>query len=426
VNRQKFRILILLGVVAVVGLVSLQVYWLNKADSLKAEQFDAKVRSVLAIVARQVTPNLHTSRTPIKIELVGDYQYIVYTNDVLDPNVLSAHLKREFQAFGIQRDFVIKLYDCSNQANVCEDYVMFKGSQGSGFESGTVAWPEKNMEQYYFGVYFPDDDGLVISSLGIWTFSSIVILFVTFFFIYAMNELLRQRRLSEIQRDFIDAMTHEFKTPLTTISLVGEALRNTDLAQKPEKLERYSQMIKQEVSRLKDQVDTILTNAKDYERRPDLKLELLDIPALLAEIQASLAARIQQAGIAFDIDVEPGLRVIGDRIHIWNMLSTLLDNALKYASPDGRPCRITLSGHTMGRYVVLAVADTGAGMDAKTARMAGNKFFRARHDADTPKGFGLGLFYVKNMMRHHRGRMVVASSKNAGTKVSLYFPRKVE
>jgi len=425
-NRQKFRVFILLGVVAVVGIISIQIFWLHKAEVAKAEQFDAKVRSSLATVARQVAPHLATARQPVRIELVGDWQYIVYTNDALDPNVLSSLLKREFTAIGIQRDFVIKLYDCSNQANVCEDYVIFKGEAATPFESAMVAWPEQNLDQYYFGVYFPDGDGLVISSLGIWTFSTAVILLVTLFFIYGMNELLRQRRLSEIQRDFIDAMTHEFKTPLSSISLVGEALLRPELAGKPEKLERYGKIIKQEVARLKDHVETILTNAKDYERRPNLKLEWIDVSQFFKQMQASLAARSEQASMPMQINVEPGLRVLADNIHLWNMLNTLLDNALKYGSPDGRPCTITLSAHTKGRYIQIAVADAGPGMDARTLGLVGQKFYRARHDADAPKGYGLGLFYVKNMMRHHKGRIKITSILQKGTLVTLYFPKKIE
>ena len=422
-NRQKFRILILLGIVAVVGLVGTQVYWLNKAVKLKDEQFEAKVRSVLAIVGQQVTSHQGVPRTQIKIEKIGDFQFIVYTNDILDPNVLSAHLKREFELYDIHRDFVYKLYDCSDKANVCEDYVMFKGSDGGSFESRLVPWPEKNMDQYYFGVYFPDGDGLVLGSLGIWTFSSIAILFVAAFFLYAINELLRQRRLSEIQRDFIDAMTHEFKTPLTTISLVGEALQNPDLASKPEKLQRYGAMIKQEVSRLKDDVETILTNAKDYERRPDLKLEMISPADLFNEIKSSCQERLQSVGMELVVDTDPNIRVIADRVHLWNMLSTIIDNALKYAKPIERNCIITLSAKTDSKFVILAVTDNGVGMDPKTARMAGNKFFRAKHDAETPKGFGLGLFYVRTMMRNHKGKAEIKSAFGTGTGVSLFFPR---
>jgi two-component system, OmpR family, phosphate regulon sensor histidine kinase PhoR len=422
VNRQNFRIILSLGIVAIVGLVSTQVYWLNKAMGLKAEQFEAKVRTVLAIVADQVTGRQGAARSPAAIEKIGDLQFIVYTNDILDPNVLSTHLRREFELYGIERDFVYKLYDCSNRANVCEDYVMFTGSDGGAFESRLVPWPEENLDQYYFGVYFPDTDGFVLGSLGIWTYSSIALLFVAAFFLYAVIELTRQRRLSEIQRDFIDAMTHEFKTPLTTISLVGEALQNPALISKPEKLERYSLMIRQEVARLKAHVETILTNAQEYERKPNLTLELLKPGDILLEIQSAFAERAAQVGMQIEVLLPLEGRIMADRIHVYNMLSTLVDNALKYASPHGRPCKILLASFVARGTTVIEVSDTGIGMDAKTSRSAGSKFFRARHDADAPKGFGLGLFYVKTMMRNHKGRVKLKSSLNVGTTVSLLFP----
>lgn len=418
-NRRKFRIIILLGILAVAGLIATQVYWLNRAVELKDRQFDARVKTALGIVAQQISH--HKVKTQ-PVEKIGDFQYIVYINDVMDPNVLSQHLKRELAAFDIKQDFVYTMFDCSNRSTVCEDYVVYKDTD-MDFTTRSVPWPEQNMDNYYFGVYFPDGDGFILNGLGIWTFSSVAILFVAGFFVYALTELLRQRRLSEIQRDFIDAMTHEFKTPLTTISLVGEAINNPNLAANPEKLGRYSAMIKQEVARLRDHVDTILTNAKDYERRPDLKMELVDATEFLEQIKASFADRVQQSGMTMDLSVEPGLRVMADRVHLWNMVSTLVDNALKYGGLGGHPCHIGLVGRTeKGSYAVIEVRDNGMGMDAKTTRMAGSKFFRARHDADTPKGFGLGLFYVRNMMRNHKGRMHLSSRKGAGTVVSLHFP----
>ena len=419
-NRRKFRFLIFFGILSIVGLLGTQIYWLSRSVQIKDSNFEMTVESALVCVAQSVRTRVTAdSRFLNPVEKIGEFQYTVLTNDVIDPNVLSYRLREELGHRGIKRDFYYTLFDCANKQMVFSNFVKYEGGRDA-YYAPQVAWPKHNLDSYYFGVYFPDGDGLVLSGMGIWIFSSIVILFVVAFFGYAIYELLRQRRLSEIQRDFINAMTHEFKTPLASISLVGQALANPSMISDPEKIQRYSGMIRREVGRLIEQVDTILTNAKDYDRRPDLKMERLELAPILGDIQTAFADRVQHAGMHIEVKAPPGLHVLADRVHLVNMISTLADNALKYAGPS---CTIKIEAETRGNAVQLSVMDNGQGMDTKTRRMAGSKFFRARHDADTPKGFGLGLFYVRNMMRNHKGRLAIQSKKGEGATVYLIFPR---
>ena len=421
-DRRTFRILLSLGLVAIIGLIATQIYWLDKAVTLKEAQFDAKIRATLAAVAQRLRHQANTT-AEVPIQRVQDfhYMYIVYLNEAIDPNLLSYHLKAEFTRHDIKRDFVYTLYDCASQTQRCQDYVVFNksGQDLQGYESREVPWPQTNADEYYFAVYFPDRDGLVLSGLGIWAFSSLAIVFVAGFFAYAVYELMRQRRLSEIQRDFIDAMTHEFKTPLQTISLVGDAIANPKLATSPGQLDRYAGILRQEVNRLRDHVDTILTNAKDYERAPDLRLERFEVRPMLVELESAMQDRFAANDMHLLLDCPPDAAVVADKVHLRNMITTLLDNTLKYA---GAGATVTIQAKQEPRHTRISVADTGQGIEPRVRRWVGHKFYRAQYGADGPKGFGLGLFYVKNMMRSHQGRFKVESQRGQGTRVSLVFP----
>lgn len=421
-ERRTFRVLLSLGLVAIIGLIATQVYWLDKAVTLKEAQFDAKIRATLAAVAQRLRHQSNTTGE-VPIQQVKDfhYMYIVYLNEAIDPNLLSYHLKAEFTRHDIKRDFVYTLYDCASQTQRCQDYVVFNksGQDLEGYESREVPWPKTNADQYYFAVYFPDRDGLVLSGLGIWAFSSLAIVFVAGFFAYAVYQLMRQRRLSEIQRDFIDAMTHEFKTPLQTISLVGDAIANPKLAANPGQLDRYAGILRQEVTRLRDHVDTILTNAKDYERAPDLRLERFQVKPLIQELEAALSDRFATNNMPLHINCSPEAMIVADKVHLRNMLTTLLDNALKYA---GAGATVSLQVVAEKHRTRVIIADTGLGMEPRVRKWVGHKFYRAQYGADAPKGFGLGLFYVKNMMRNHQGSFKVESQRGKGTRIILVFP----
>jgi two-component system phosphate regulon sensor histidine kinase PhoR len=247
------------------------------------------------------------------------------------------------------------------------------------------------------------------------TFIILTAFFLTF------RTLFQQKKLSEIKSDFINNMTHEFKTPITTISLAADALRNNKVLDRREEIEKYVQIIKTENSRMNQQVETILEAA--LLEKNEIKLNLKPIHAITLIESAlqniNLPLQEKKGRMTLKLDATNDLLSI-DEVHFTNLISNLLDNAVKY-SKDNPEIKITTS-NTASVFIV-SIEDNGIGMDRDTAKQIFEKFYRAHTgNLHNVKGFGLGLSYVKTMVDALGGVIKVDSVLGRGTIFTLQFP----
>jgi two-component system phosphate regulon sensor histidine kinase PhoR len=224
-----------------------------------------------------------------------------------------------------------------------------------------------------------------------------------------------------VKTDFINNMTHELKTPISTIGLSSEMLMRTDFANDPEKLQRYASIIYKENKRLENQVERVLNVAKLDQEELILSVDKMDLHELLEEVKDNFMFNQLEQGGSISLQLEANTsEIIADPVHITNVIYNLLDNAIKYCTTKPE---ITIQTRSIKNGVQLEFTDNGIGMKREDLKMIFDKFYRVPtgnlHDV---KGFGLGLFYVKLIIDEHKGKIDVKSTPGKGTTFTIWLP----
>jgi len=417
VKNNQVRIVVFLGVFAILGILSAQVYWLRKAYDVKARQFNESIHTALLNVAENVAADNdgNLSNENIINQLSNDY-FVVNVNDIIDANTLEYYLSNEFQKLKINLDFEYAIYDCKNDEMVYGNYIELE--EGNKKIEQTKNLPTYDEFDYYFGVYFPTKSGFVINNIKLSIFFSLILLVALVFFAYAIYVILNQKRLSELQTDFINNMTHEFKTPIASISLSSEAMLKNSVIKENSRLSNYTKIINEQATRLNGQVEKVLQIAQLQNNKLDLKKEEVDIVEIIENVirSASLNYEMKNGEITFESEEEK-IIILADKMHLTNILYNLLDNSLKYN--QGKPI-VNISCKKEKNHYLLEIKDNGIGIDKKYLNQLFQKFFRVPtgnvHDV---KGFGIGLFYVKQVVDNHHWQIKIESELNKGTIVKI-------
>ncbi|MCD8538511.1 MAG: HAMP domain-containing histidine kinase, partial [Leadbetterella sp.] len=358
---------------------------MKKAFDLYEQQFRQGVMVSLRNVAHKISDSHGMSVIDNPVEQLSSDYYVVNLRLPLDPSILESLLIEEFKRKNLNSDFEYGIYNCDT------DKIIYGGFVNSNFEAtdlpktGELLKTDKFLN--YFGVKFLDKSSYLTSKLDIWIVSSIITLLFTVFFGYAMSVILRQKRLSEVQRDFINNMTHEFQTPISTIRIATDVLGTDKILSQPERLKKYVDIIRLENNRLKNQVEAVLSTAKIGKGNIQIDKQLQDLHALIWEVTESVRVEL---GENFKLHLGADKTSIkADRLHLMNIIRNLLDNARKYSS--GTP-EIALRTLNDERYIYVAVEDKGIGIPKEYLNKIFDKFYRVpTGNLHNVKGFGLGL-----------------------------------
>jgi two-component system phosphate regulon sensor histidine kinase PhoR len=422
VSRLTFRIVIALAVLSITGITITQIYWVRKAFDLKANQFNADVNRALENVASRIHD---INKTPIPANSLVDQEssnyFTVMVNGPIDSNLLGFLLKNEFDRSNITADYEFGVYDCSKQCMTGGNYI---SPTKNKIPPSLSELPALKMDGYYFGVRFPQIEANLISQMGIWGFSSVVMLVVIFFFAYTLFVILKQRRLSEVQKDFINNMTHEFKTPLSTIAISTGVLKDPSIIQAPERLINYATIIENETNRLKQQVERVLQMARLEKNNLTLKRETTDLHELISESVKNNTVALQKKSGKFELYLNAENSLVNiDKLHFSNVLYNLMDNAIKYCTIAPTITITTSSSH---HQFTLDVKDNGIGISEDNLKKIFHRFYRVPtgnlHDV---KGFGLGLNYVKLVVESHGGKIMVNSKMGSGSTFTILLPQPI-
>jgi two-component system phosphate regulon sensor histidine kinase PhoR len=357
--------------------------------------------------------------------------FTVDINEELHPFYLETLLKREFYSHSIQQDFQYGIYDCFSDSIVFGNLIKFTkdslyapvSDTLTGITSAKLNWKK---DGHYFTVFFPNILSESIEKpselISPWIYISIIILLVFIFFAYTITIIYRQKRVSDIKTDFINNMTHELKTPISTIGLSSEMLLRSDFTNDPEKLQRYASIIYKENKRLENQVERVLNVAKLDTEPLVLKKEPIQLDSLLQEIKDNfMFNQLEKEGsIELNLTAENNL-VHADQIHFTNVIYNLIDNAIKYCE---KVPHITISTKTIENHFQLTFSDNGIGIKKEDVKLIFDKFYRVpTGNLHNVKGFGLGLFYVKLIIEAHGGKITCESSKINGTTFTIKIPQ---
>ncbi len=421
-KTSTIRFIVVLATLSIVGITITQVYWVRRAFDLKEDEFERNVNTALLNVAQQIysfSETTQPSSNPVK-QLSTNY-FVVMVNSQIDASLLEFMLRTEFDKRKIQADFEYGIYDCANERMMYGNYVQVNDTKSKTEISKNL--PKWNTQGYYFGVQFPNREAQILNQMGIWSFSSIVLLVVIVFFAYTLFVILKQKRLSEIQKDFINNMTHEFKTPIATIAVSTEVLKNPDIIKQPERLLSYTTIIENENKRLKQHVERVLQMAKLDKESIELKKEPVNIHEAVQEVARGMNAALQEKQVQLELSLnadEPVITV--DKLHITNVIYNLLDNAIKYSAENPKVWISVKQGDKSA--VVLEVRDNGIGVKEDDQKRIFQKFYRVpTGNVHNVKGFGLGLNYVRQIIEAHRGKITLKSHLGDGCTFRIYLPQ---
>ncbi|PKP10558.1 MAG: hypothetical protein CVU09_06460 [Bacteroidetes bacterium HGW-Bacteroidetes-4] len=272
-------------------------------------------------------------------------------------------------------------------------------------------------------VQFPEKRNFLIHSV-IWPFSGSLLftLIILFTFYYTLKTIYNQKKISEIKSDFINNMTHEFKTPIATISLAADAIGNPSIITVPEKIKQFAHIIKEENHRMNRQVESVLKMALIDKK--DFNLNMVDthVHPLIEKAVKNISLQVEQKMGQISTDLSASTDLIkADETHLVNIIFNLLDNANKY-SLDAPPS-IQVKTYNSSGNLVISVSDKGIGMDKDAQERIFEKFYRVHTgNIHTVKGFGLGLSYVKAIVMQFKGDIIVKSQKGKGSTFEIKLP----
>jgi two-component system phosphate regulon sensor histidine kinase PhoR len=335
---------------------------------------------------------------------------------------LDSLLQQTFNAKGINTNFEFAIF------NAAGNLIVTNSKNGKynflEYEFTSRLFPEDIIQEAnYLNVHFPNQKGFLLRSMGFMLVTSVLfVIGIILIFLYAINTIIKQKQLSEVKNDFINNMTHELKTPISTISLACEALSDKDIAQSEALLNRYIKMIKDENHRLGVQVENVLQSAVWDKGDFKLKKEEILINELVLEVVNKIEIQVKEKqGIIETILDETNPIIMGDKIHLTNVIYNLVDNANKYTKLNPE---ITISTKSLNQYLVLSITDNGIGISKENQKKIFEKLYRVPtgnvHDV---KGFGLGLNYVKTIVDRHNGKVEINSTLGKGSTFEVYLPK---
>lgn len=422
-RSSTIRKIIAFGAFSILCLIAVQTNWVLRTWDLQEREFNRKVTVALLETANDLK-KVHGFELPTQnlIDQLASNYYVVNINNMFDPSTVEYYLRRSFEKQGLLEDFQYGVFDCSSNQMVTGETVRYS-KDGKGNQKLTEPLPAHYSSDfiYYFGVRFVNKAANLLSNMWWVVVFTALMLMTVIFFIYSMFIILRQKQLSELQRDFINNMTHEFKTPISTINISTDVFLNNPTIKSDDRLNRYAGIIKEQVMRLNTQVEKVLQLAKVERENIEMNIEEIDLQELLKSICPSIELKVNERKGNLSLDLQSEKTVVkADRLHLTNIVHNLVDNAVKYTK--GEPdIKLTLKNE--GKNLVFSVSDKGIGIPKEHQKRVFERFHRVpTGNVHNVKGFGLGLFYVKSICREHGWKLDLESELGRGTTIFIKMP----
>ena len=419
-TSRSIRWVIGLGILAILAILGAQAYFFYNAFNIKEKESVQSIKVSLQSVAETMSRLNNTILPDDIIHQFSPGYYIVDINNHIDPMVLEHYLKTELVRRHLSLDFEYAIYDCYDDKMVYGNYVSL--DERTDQKEKLNSWPKYEEGIYYFGIHFPALRKYILGEMQLWFFFTAILGVVIVFFGYTLMIIFQQKRLSEIQRDFINNMSHEFKTPLTSISLAAEVLGEEGILQDPARLRKYALILKEQIGQMQKKVNSILLQAETEHRSFGLKRQRISLPEMITEVMDEFRSRVEHRNGSLVFDNRAGdVFVMADRFHFAGLLINLIDNSLKYAE---RQPEVGIVLEELKDHLTLKVADNGTGIGKKDLKRVFDEFYRVPSgNVHNVKGSGLGLAYVRRIIRLHRWKLQVESEPGKGTVMTIIIPK---
>ncbi|WP_247649173.1 sensor histidine kinase KdpD [Lutibacter sp. B1] len=332
---------------------------------------------------------------------------------------ITMSLEKELSSRGINTNFKYGIYSNGLATQVKSGY--FRKEEGKSYKVPMFADANGN-SNYQLFVTFPEKKNFILSSITkILVLSAFFILIIILAFVSALYQLIRQKQISEIKTDFINNMTHEFKTPIATINLALDAIKNPKIIEDKDKVQRYVAMIREENKRMHAQVENVLRISKLEKNQLDVTKEKIDVHDIIEEAVTHVELIIKNRGGYIKMHFNAGItEILGNQFHFTNVIVNILDNAIKYSNNSPK---IDIITENTSKNIVIQIKDQGIGMTKNVQKHVFKKFYREeRGNIHNVKGHGLGLSYVKKIIEIHQGDVYVESEKGVGSTFIIKLP----
>ena len=422
--KRIFPLIVVLITLSVVGILFIQMSWINNALKLKNEEFLRGVDNAM-IETKKALQDKFVSKNGADFFNEESRQFFLQNNfridGVLTRDEVQQVIEQQLRQNNIKEPFEFCITNIFKLAILQSDG--FQMSSLNMAKSIEVA-PDnavRSHETLYLSI-FEDKNAIIREMLWMIIASIVFTTIIILAFFVTVRTLFNQKKLSEIKSDFINNMTHELKTPLATISLAIDALTNEKVIHDTDKIKIYSSMIKEENKRMNKQVEKILQAARLEKEELKLNLQPLDAHQVIHKVADNFALQVQEKNGILELKLNatnPNIKA--DEVHFSNIIFNLLDNALKYS--EGSP-HITVETFKHGNGLLsISIKDNGIGMDKETQSRIFEKFYRAHTgNLHNVKGFGLGLSYVKAIVDAHEGKIKVESTPGKGSTFTITLP----
>lgn len=420
-KRYTTRLIIILSSISLAGLIITQLFWIKNALKLGEDQFNSRVTIALQGALDEYV-QMHRGATCdvtcgcLAVPAKADSLFIN-----LVPAEMDSLLRVHFAYHGLDTVFIWRVVRCATGEVLFEK----KGevSLHGYFSQHRISLSCLHIqESHHMEVRFDRPKQLILKDLLLWLSASVLfLLIVVISFAYIVLTILKQKKISEMKNDFINNMTHEFKTPISNISLASEVLKRPDISKDPARLNKYADIVTQENMRMRTLVDRILRMAVHNRENLHIDRQPTDMHELIRDAVDNICLEECIDGSIVNLDFKaenPELMV--DPVHFTNIIHNLIDNAQKYTSEDPRILILTRS--VQGHFII-EVHDNGVGISPEAQKHIFEKFYRVptgnQHDV---KGTGIGLYYVKTMVEAHGGTITVTSETGKGSRFIINLP----
>ncbi len=417
-KTKKLNIVIVLGLFATIGILIAQLLWTKEAFTLEEKKFSQKTHIALLEVVKKLyegTTSELPGENPIK-KVANDY-YIVNVENDFQPDILEYYLKTEFAKFNITTDFEYAMYNCQSDEMVYGNYISANDKTPI---KKSVHFPKHKNLVYYFAIRFPNETTYLFSSLRFWFVLSFALIIILLVYVYSIYTIIQQKKYSELQRDFINNMTHEFKTPLSSILLASSYLNKQEVIKKDDKLEKYTEIIITQSKKLNSHIEQILNIAKSDNTSMEMYKSKIAVVPILKDVVENM--QLRHPNLKVNILADEKTTIEADEFHFTNIIYNLMDNSVKYCDADPViDIRVTEDKNQFR----LDFTDNGIGAATKNLNFIFDKFYRIPSTkSNEVNGFGLGLYYVKKICTQHHWKIAASNNEHKGLTISIVIPKQ--
>lgn len=409
--------------VIIAFIIVAQLYWLRHIYNLEQHQFKRNVLKSLQAMLGE-TGAAANPKKPVKdiVDRMDENTFIVELGLIPPKDSLKYHLSSEFEYFGVWTYCSVFVYSKQIKDTVYSFYLDAATSNNDQSPPSQKLYASN--ENNYMVLYFPYRHKYIIQEMSFWIVTAVLLLLLLIGLSVALLYLYRQKFLNELQRDFVNNFTHEFKTPLAVMKIASDVLVQQGIENKPERLAKYSLVVKEQTQHLQNQVERLLKTATVENKKLSLKKEACQLNELIQSALSQVEPLIDSKNAVVDFvpdENEPVINV--DRSQLQLVIINLVENAVKYSG--GQPHIIIELKNGQSEYYSILVKDNGIGIEGKNIQFLFKKFYRVpTGNIHNVAGFGLGLNFVKKVIDAHDGKISIQSVVGIGTEFKIQLPKK--